>query len=51
MKDLLEILVFLGGNILIWGKILSMILGISTILYGCYKLTQYLENTRLLRSS
>lgn len=37
MKDLIEQVLFLGGAILIWGKLISISLGIGLIAYACWK--------------
>jgi len=50
MKYFLEQLLYLGGVILVWGKIGSILLGLGIILYGCYRFNKALERIRLTRS-
>lgn len=47
---LLEQLLYIGGTILVWGKISSIALGLGLIIYGCYKLNDFMIRIRLLRS-
>lgn len=50
MKDAIESLLYLGGTILIWGKLGSIGLALGLIVYGCYKFNRFLTRIRLLRS-
>lgn len=49
MKDFFEILFYVGGGVLLWSKIGSIVLGLGVALYGAHKFNQLLKRTRLLR--
>lgn len=50
MKVLLEQLLYVGGALLIWGKLGSIALSLGLILYGCYRFNKFLVRARLLQS-
>jgi len=50
MRDLIEYTCYVGGAILIWGKIGSIALGLGLILYGCYRFNKALNRIRFIRS-
>ena len=45
MRDIIEMLFFLGGSLLVWAKIFSVTLGLGLITYMCYRLSQALVRT------
>ena len=51
MKTFLECILYIGGAILVWGKLGSIALSFGLILYSCYKFNKFLKHTRLLRLS
>ena len=50
MNDITESLLYLGGTILVWGKLGSISLALGLLIYGCYKFNKFLTRIKLLRS-
>lgn len=47
MKSIIENLFYVGGAILIWGKLGSIALSLGLVLYGCYKFHKFLNRMQL----
>lgn len=50
MRDAIELAFYVAAAILLWGKITSIVLGITLLLYGIYKSHQFMKRINLLRS-
>jgi hypothetical protein len=50
MREAVELAFYVAAAILLWGKITSIVMGITLLLYGIYKTNEFMKRINLLRS-
>ena len=51
MKTFLEYMFFLGGSIVMWAKLGSVVLALGVLSYMCYAFNRMLERGKLLQGT
>jgi len=50
MKESIELAFYLAAAILLWGKVTSIVMGITLLLYGIYRTHKFMKQINLVRS-